>query len=1241
MPDAVAVIGLAADVAPVVAAAARAGRNALQGNAEERAVRSVANRALTRVVDAEPLELAQKEALFDLVWSLLEVADELKWLASASPVEILDDRLEPVRATPHAAAVLVAFRDAFLEDLRAEAGRADSPLANRFLVEHVAETLNEVRRVAAQVRDQRPQPPGTDALDRLPPTTSVLLSQLRSADAQLAQLLVTKLSTSDEAASTVGGLLHEPPGWFTDAPWEALAAVGEYAAGHELMDEAAQAFARAAEAAGAGKARWLARAACVAADSDLQRAEELICAARAASPSGDQSRFIEVVEAAITEDPGKMIAAGRRALADGSPEPVLVASFTAQALEMRGNRDEAIEILQSARERSPWAAGLLTLLANALIRRAENPHARNRLHDAREARVAAVRARDLRRRWGGRTSDAVLAACQAAAIELDWDGILDLATVERGATTAEANSAPVARLVAFARMNTGLADSGEADRVTTAIGNATRAMAEGNVDEARAMLRDAATSADTLESLASALRALATAGVEDLPRIEEIEADDADHGAVLRAIAATHAGRLTDGIARLRALAGRSRLAAMFLSFALEERGEIEDAAGAAETAAERFADAHLALRAAMLFGASGKYTACDRAADAGLPHAPPNSPVRRQLRECLLESAAARNDVEAVERAARTAIAEGDRTANVRWALVQALQRRRRLRAAWSELVATPPLRIGRPGLAELALHIHARAAPENVAFAADICDQFSDSPDVVATGCMLFLTVDAEGTNDEDGAERMRRHLDNFVHRFPDHPALRAIDVPDETDVLLETLRGHLQRPPEYERAARDLVERASSGSIPFGLVVEVLGRTYVPALLAVDYVGFTSTPADMSEFQRQCDTAAAALNGDVIVDPSTLVMASFLDDSVWMVVVGAFSSLEMTEAMHAHVDDLVFVKPPSGHLSWDYATNSVTVSDYDDGQIARLRTRRRWIRDRAEELGWTRDVPPSTLSSALSNDDSWAASIAAAGATGMTLLTDDLGSARLAQASGVPAFGLVALLTALVRPNQLSAGQLDAAIRALFTAQVDDLPVEPEALVTLAAECDWPPAPSLHPLTRSHVWVDLSVGVRLVATLAEEVGGNSALADAVHCGALGISRTGHLAPEKLVGLLVARLIDVKTLEPNAVKKVLDAARYACASQDLPDPLPHAVDAYVSLAIADVDAGGAGGDRVTRVFSALNEADRHVVVARVLDIPAPAMSARDLLQSPDRHHPSPAAPKGDEPPNGDEADR
>lgn len=1066
------------------------------------------------------------------------------------------------------------------------------------------------------INERRSQPPiltsGRDQLDaaalaRLPAPIVVELQAALTAGAEAATML-SWLQDRSRIASNLDVLIAEQPSWLASSVelWAALAAAAE---AYGTPEQVVRALDRAAELAPGRRSEFLSRAALAAArDEQRARAGDLLERARSGATDADGA-LIDVVEAAIDEDVERLPALAERALQVGAPCADLIRAWLGQARAQTGDLDGAVEILDAGMDQVMSQAGLLLVYADVLLRRAVGQSGVDRIKDLQLALRIALQARQLRRTWGGDSTQATAVACQASFSLQQWADVIKMGTpADDGATESEANHPEVRQLVALAQHIEG----GDPPPPDTPF---ERAWFLG-----LSLSRDATTRAEAVEQLEHAAnlasndgeldraqRSLAHLGHSDLPRLDEVRVRDPDHAELLVALAEACSDRLAEAAGRLRPLAGRNVFAALQLAETYRLQNKPEESANLLAHSGQRFSDPRLLVLAARHYLHLGRIDRFSLCIELAMPLAPGPSLIRREIRWLQVEAAVKRQDAAAIEAATRMAIDEGDDRSNLRWLRTEVLAVLNQLKQAWNEIRRLPTLVADTEPRAILFLQLLIRQEPSALELMVDVLDRFPDAHDVHATGISLFLAFGAADDREAADVEAMQAHITRFVETYPDSSVLRSQDVStDDPDELREQMRQMLNPDPERDRLRHRIAEHALLGQVPMALVASVFGRSRLEVLLNGTGVGFTTVPLGQV-LEEQVQAAVASLDQPVVVDVSTLVAMTFLHD-LWPSVLAAFSSISIAPTTVAEIADSTHVKPSAGNLRWDHRQDTMVFTTLSDKQLDAISTQRARLSEWAGQLqvapaGDRTHLPGGEALREPGNSKTWDDSVTAAHAKSCQLLCDDVGLATFARSVGVPAFGSFALLLALAKAGRIASDQVDDLVTRLYEAQADDLPLSPVRLAALAIDRQWSLTAAIHPMSRPAYWRDLQTAASgFAATIDGFRHTEHAAGRTLYAATVGVIRavvTG--SPLPIVGQLFAQAMLSLEAEPAVVADLVAAIRAACDERELADPLPFAVRAILEDASSALEPGDLGAF-VTSAFAALEQEDRTTVASIVL---------------------------------------
>ena len=445
-----------------------------------------------------------------------------------------------------------------------------------------------------------------------------VLARWRDAKEDTWRVLSLITSAETQPAALMRAWEDAPPAWLLDSALPARLVAADLAWAYTAPRLAARLYLSAARDGAPRPQQWAARAAFILYQLDDHKAAAAVINEFASLPT---EAFYEAVAAILRGDWAHL----RKVLTEWSPSSpserlLRFFLFQREVLLGRGNdvipRAELDEVINAGtRELSAgWLGGVALIVARMLVLRAKRSEADQPYKDLRTAMDLALRVRNDRRAVRASSADAVAQACDAALAAKDLKAVIRLGDANEGEATAEEAGDPAVReLVALARTIRGdkatlVRESDATSPFAAARLRAAQAQSAG--EDPLPSLREALTAATDDSDRITALAALARAGADELPGLDEIAVRYPAQGQEIRALADLAQGREGAAIAALRNLATTSLTAALALAGAYSQVG---DAAAEVETlraAAQTFHDPQLRLEAVWALIRSG-----DRAA--------------------------------------------------------------------------------------------------------------------------------------------------------------------------------------------------------------------------------------------------------------------------------------------------------------------------------------------------------------------------------------------------------------------------------------------------------------------------------------------------------------------------------------------------------------------------------------------------------------------------------------------------
>lgn len=1050
-------------------------------------------------------------------------------------------------------------------------------------------------------------------LGRVPPPTAAAAERARDEKPDETYRLLEALQYSEDGgvgpARKVAALVDAPPTWLKSRGTTHLwVAIGEYAVAHDLHRYAVPAFKKAAAAGDERRGWWLARAGLAAAASgDVSRAESLLDEARNA---GLEEPVYQVMTAAINEDAAGIIEAGRAA--EGLE--ALIDVMRVQALASVGREEEALQLAHQSLEDHPsrgFTTGLAVLAAKLLIRRASVSNARGGAWDLDEAREMALRARDVRRRWGGPSDQAAAIAAAAAAEAGDLDGVLRIALPppDGEATPAEAAHDDVKAKAAHAAVIRGRLDLARSlsdairDRSERLLVRASAAQTAGEEAEAVDLYLEASEAANVKDQQLRALVGLAETGVVPVPGLETLERDDAEAAEFVRAVSAYSRSEFEEAARRLRSLTNRHALDLLVDVYRSQNR--IDDAVDALREGATRFGRPELRFRAAALLGSVGRFEDSLQEAQAVLLDVRPGGYLHGELRRLSIQAAARAGDGASMVKHARAAIREGHQASAIRWALVAGLYNQRQLDAARSELELAD-LRPRDEEEARLAIQlvVHGDSSEEAVEAVLDIADQFPNSEVVNAAAFGAVMQLSSELNEIEHAVvARMHTLTETFFNRWPDSSMVTRIDASDPANIV-SYLKEQFAEP---ARRWESLCEDVAMCRLPYGFLAAARRRSISETLVTCAAGCIPLGAVSMEETDEHVQTAEEALESQVVADMTSLYIGGVVtpSSSGFMAV---FTRILVPRSV---LDDALeardaFRLRASGTLGWDPASDRPVLVELDEDEIARR------LKEAEKLLHKVRDSQVRELAHPREQDpraEVVLAPVHLAKQHGAPLWTDDSVIRNVARSEGVESFGTIHLLAAMRRRGLLSDEDVREAIRSLMKSWVADVPFNAELLMEIGEATGWQGGPETLPLTRPSTWTNPTGALEVLRLGLNRCAKRNpkAVADWTYAACLGAYRS---LPEGARMEAISTVVTAGFLElqgsPRFLPGLLDGARVLARKFHLEDPLE-----TVATKLRDTleeQLGAAQGAQVfVRMASNLDPADRQVACAVLFRATAP----------------------------------
>lgn len=898
----------------------------------------------------------------------------------------------------------------------------------------------------------------------LPATAFQALTLGQSTEPDAAMRLVRLLVEGRfQPRLTVETVLAARPSWLERGSGRFEAALGAYANEHGHQDLALEAFVTAADRGSSDSGRLYGIAALLASTAgDRRRALDLL---ERADAIGGESLLLSVARAYLEADGAETTAAAAvdQLLSNVSPQQLAAEPtclmFLGEQAARRGDLDTAARHFEAVLATHPRLAGARLGLARALIGKIAAGTATIPAKDQRRVQDQAIQVRDEVRQWAGPSEKALVILLQERMLSGAFHTVVDLAMPESlggQALDREASYGEVAIYGAQAALAlrdrdraarfAGLAGSAEAETFIRALTADPTLPRDDRIDLWRAGMR----AARTHEHQRRALYELAQLGVaepEELDEFQRTAVIDDTQRQIFIARSEAARGAVQAAVMRLRRHAPSDPAAGEMLVEVLRDAGRIDEAIAECDRGLERFNATKFAHDKLNMLVAAGRIDDANALARRLL--AGPDLAVEQRLalRRALVDSHAERQQWTQVEHECREALAEDLDTPDLAWWLIAAQYNQGRFDAAWSSMRELNP-GVTLPVYVGLWLELHSRFG-----FSEDdvrSCLGFvSRWPGPRLAGHVFGCLLDAVGRQTPSGAPVLPAMAQNTIDMFqsalqshasgyPDGPAedaaLAAADMPAASG---DSQPG---QPPNFDA----LAAQVHAGKAPLGALAASLGRSHTRMLAERACGPLHAVKAEPDALGPERAAAAAAIDHDIVIDVSTLAVATELIDR-WPTLRSAFANPTLPRTALADIgvasSDLIRVPGNSYAVRYDPTQHALTRMEMSLAEHQLQRQRIIEIQQAARDLTLA-DPTTSTMHTPDGGPQpSWLASVDIARSTGLPLWCDDLAVRAIAVEQGIATFGTYALLAELIA-RKLIPDTLQADTRSLMEADILDL-------------------------------------------------------------------------------------------------------------------------------------------------------------------------------------------------------
>lgn len=742
--------------------------------------------------------------------------------------------------------------------------------------------------------------------------------------------------------------------------------------------------------------------------------------------------------------------------------------------------NRAISIAVEACTGNPEASGPMLRAAELLLSRGLYGISDNPLADFAEAHRLAVKARDGRRAWRGDSVTPILAAVKASVLgnEIDQAWRHTQGPPDGAATAEEARDPRLRRetaMLAACMSNYDLAlkiAEGIDDPYITAWVKAFSAHGGGDDESAESAWLEAwGLASDDFERLQAA-NALAPIG-KSMPDLAELAARHPD---AVERINTIHRVMSAPGdrITILRARAHEAEILTVLLAEQLSALGQHSEAARTLEAGAQRWHSPLLEKMAAGKYLHAGNYAQAVTATHSALAMAGASWESELDVLRLRLDALEAQDLHDESLRTVRRMIMLAPDNHAVRWALVHCLVRSGDGPGAWAALTG-PGEPIQPRDLQDARVWISLASAhdrsPRFVNRSLEIMRRFPEDADFLgAVLAQIYFGLSSKETEvTETDLQALQAATASYTEANPKSTVFRAIPVGPEENPLSALEQEFKDRKGHKELA--ELEQQIRDGEIPLGFATEVTGRSY--AELAIQRGAghvYSHSPA-------QAETGSSAIDGalgrPVAIDTTAAVSLSLFDPQIADQLTGVFASLESTDPAFRDAQRAEQMLNLRSTLSanWNEDDQRVVPSVISEEAATRaaesatrtvkaLRacSRRNWVPRQLTDLEMS-GIWLNTLDYAIdSQTPFW---------------SDDRLLRLLAADYGLPSFGTVDLIRALVRKKQLplELGQVaEATLLANFHV---DLGFNLEVMRLAADLTGWTGAGAAAALARPLTW------------------------------------------------------------------------------------------------------------------------------------------------------------------------
>jgi tetratricopeptide (TPR) repeat protein len=594
---------------------------------------------------------------------------------------------------------------------------------------------------------------------------------------------------------------------------------------------------------------------------------------------------------------------------------------------------------------------------------------------------------------------------------------------------------------------------------------------------------------------------------------------------------------------QLRAIEARTPLA----SVRRAELLRVNDPQRAAEVLADasaRWSDSRLLLLAIDCYVDAGDWPRASTLADQAITDAGVLWPGRTTVLQRIVQIETALMNWPKVATACRALLEIDSHDDDARWSLALAEFRHGEPQDAWRTL--------NRPGMVENV------STPHRAIFLLELVRRFASAVDVARTALVMLRSfpedhdVHAAAINTvslrTDRAElpidlntEVSAAWSEFFTKYPDSLVLTKFNIRDDGDPLAELEPDLRQQSATYQSALNEI----QKNSLPIGVLERVVRKPY-SAIFPFRPLGYH--PAAFSGDQDiaiELEIARAALTEACFIDASALYTLTLIAEHAALLLSLArrptISDGALRDLLAA--EDL-FGFPSVGTLTFDSASDKAVAVE-SNPEIAHHQ-HQQILTMLATARGFRRVTHPALIhlpTLTTEHEPVWLLTLDAAKHHNSAVWADDIGLRGLAHRLGIKTFGTQSVLRLAGEQNLLDTPQQRQVTRTLIHEHVVDLPLDPPALLHVAAEQQWEPRAVATVLSRPAAWINGEAASNLFQTALQKSPNDTAAvwAHAALQGLRDATTPGH-RNNNLSKLIAAVLVDRRT-RPHHANAVISA--------------------------------------------------------------------------------------------------